>query len=87
MAYTQDLIDEVKELYPDSKEMIAHAESGSVWLGRYLDDSVPYGMPWEEIINATSLYDLQGKARLAKRKLTLYKKWCEQDPRKQQPTL
>jgi len=84
MAYTQELIDEVKALYPDSKEMITHAESGSVWLGRYLDDSSPSGIGIDKILLATSLEELQREARNAKRKIALYKKWCEQDPRKAQ---
>lgn len=83
MAYTKDLINEVKELYPNSYEMHKHAESGSVWLGRYLDDSSPTGISIQEVLNATSLQALQEKARLAQRKIDLYKKWCEQDPRKE----
>lgn len=82
MAYTQDLINEVKALYPQSKQIIELAESGSVWLGRYLDDSSPTAIPLDKILLATSLEELQKEARLAKRKLELYKKWCEQDLRK-----
>jgi len=81
MAYTQELIDEVKELYPDSAEMHKLAESGGVFLGRYLDDSSPTGFPIDEILLATSLEEIQKKARLMKRKVQLYKKWCQQDPR------
>ena len=81
MAYSNDLIREVKELYPDSSKMHELAESGSAWLGRYLDDSSPTGIPIDEVLLATSLEDLQRKARQAKRKVNLYKKWCEQDPR------
>lgn len=82
MAYTKELIDEVKELYPESTEMIKHAESGSVWLGRYLDDSCPRAIPINDVLLATSLDELQKKARLYKRKIDLYGKWCEQDPRR-----
>ena len=81
MAYTQDLIDEVKELYPDSKEMHKHAENGSVWLGRYLDDSVPYGISTKEVLASNDLEELKSKARLIDRKRELYSKWCDQDPR------
>ena len=81
MAYTQELIDEVKSLYPESQEMIKHAESGSVWLGRYLDDSAPNAISLDRILLATSLEDLQKEARLAKRKVELYRKSCEEDPR------
>lgn len=82
MSYTKQLIDEVKELYPTSTEMHKLAEQGNAFLGRYLDDSSPTGIPIDEILLATSLDDLQKKARLYKRKVNLYKKWCEQDPRK-----
>lgn len=83
MAYTQELINEVKALYPTSTEMINHAESGSVWLGRYLDDSSPRGISIDRILSATSLEELKKEAMVGKRKIELYKKWCEQDPRKQ----
>jgi len=81
MAYTQELINEVKELYPDSAEMHKLAESGNAFLGRYLDDSSPTGFPINEILLATSLDELQKKARQMKRKVELYHKWCKQDPR------
>jgi hypothetical protein len=79
--YTQDLINEVKELYPGSKEMHRLAENGDVWLGRYLDDSSHGGISVDEILLATSLEEIQKKARIAKRKRELYAKWCDQDPR------
>ena len=81
MAYTQELINEVKELYPNSAEMHKLAESGNAFLGRYLDDSSPSGVPIDEVLLATSLDELQKKARDYKRRVLLYKKWCEQDPR------
>ena len=81
MSYTRELIDEVKELYPDSKEMHKHAESGSVWLGRYLDDSVPYGLTTKEILEANYLEDLKIKARIIEKKRNLYNMWREQSPR------
>ena len=81
MAYTQELINEVKELYPNSAEMHRLAESGNAFLGRYLDDSCDSGIGLDEILLATSLDELQKKAREMKRKVLLYKKWCDQDPR------
>lgn len=82
MAYTADLIKEVKELYPDYSEMHKLAESGSAFLGRYLDDSFSRGIALDTILVATSLEELQRIARIEKRKSQLYGKWCEQDPRK-----
>jgi len=63
MAYTRELINEVKELY--------------------LDDSCSTGMSIDKILLAVSLDELQTEARKMKRKVLLYQKWCEQDPRRQ----
>jgi len=81
MAYTQELIAEVKELYPDSEQMHKLADEGNAFLGRYLDDSSPTGMSLNDVLLATSLDELQKKARDMKRRVELYHKWCEQDPR------
>lgn len=81
MSYTQDLIDEVKELYPNNKEMHKHAKNGSAWLGRCLDDSVPCGISTKEVLASNDLEELKAQARLIDRKRELYSKWREQDPR------
>jgi hypothetical protein len=82
MAYTKELIKEVKELYPYYPEMHRLADAGDTFLGRYLDDSSPTGIALDDVLIATSLSDLQETARNMNRKAKLYKKWCEQDPRK-----
>lgn len=82
MSYTRDLINEVKELYPTDYKMHELAESGNVFLGRYLDDSSSSSMNIDKILLATSLDELQKEARLMKRKVQLYRKWCDQDPRR-----
>ena len=79
--YTQDLIDEVKELYPNSNKMHHLAETGNVLIGRYLDDSSYGSVSLDEILNATNLNELKDKARILKRKRDLYAKWRDQDPR------
>lgn len=81
MAYSQELINEVKELYPDSKEMHRLADSGNAFLGRYLDDSSSTSISIDTILNSNSLTDLQTKALQMRRKVNLYKKWCLEDPR------
>ncbi len=53
-GYSADLIREVRELYPDSPKMIELAQEGSAWLGRYLDDSCPSGIPINDVLLATS---------------------------------
>lgn len=82
MAYTRELINEVKELYPNDQKMHELAESGNAFLGRYLDDSCSSAMNIDKILLATSLEEIQVEARKMKRKVQLYRKWCEQDPRK-----
>ncbi len=79
--YSPELIKEVKELYPNSPEMHFAAENGAAFLGRYLDDSSPTGISIDKILLATSLDELQKEARIMKRKVELYKKWCAEDPR------
>ena len=81
MGYSKELIKEVKEVYPDSTEMHKLANSGNAFLGRYLDDSSPQGMSVDKILLATTLDELQKEARLMKRKIELYSKWCKEDPR------
>jgi hypothetical protein len=81
MAYTAELIKEVKELFPESKDMARLADEGSVFLGRYLDDSSYGGLDVDTILLATSLEELQSRARIMKRKRQLYAKWCEQVPK------
>ncbi len=82
MAYSKELINAVKEVYPDSKEMHKLAESGNAFLGRYLDDSSPSSISLDTVLKATSLDELQKLARNYKRKIELYRMWSEQDPRK-----
>ena len=80
--YTPDLIAEVKELFPDNDQMHKLADEGNVYLGRYLDDSSSNTIHINTVLLATSLEQLQEIARQAKRKLDLYSKWCDQDPRR-----
>jgi hypothetical protein len=82
MAYSAKLIKEVKELYPNSKDMHKLADSGNAFLGRYLDDSCEDSLPLDTILLATSLESLQQKARDMKRKVELYEMWCDEDPRR-----
>lgn len=78
MEYSKELINEVKELYPNSTEMHKLTKSGGVFLGRYLDDSSSSMISIDTILLATSLDELQKKARISKRKLELYHKWCNE---------
>lgn len=87
MAYSRELIEEVKELYPNVPTMHELAEEGNVWLGRYLDDHSQGCMSVDVILKATSLKEIKTKAELLKKKGELYIKWCEEDPRKEERSL
>jgi len=80
--YSQKLIKEVKECFPDYAKMHELADEGSVWLGRYLDDSSGGSVSLDAILTATNLEEIQDKARLIKRKVNCYKLWCDEDPRR-----
>lgn len=84
MAYSQKLIDAVKQAYPDYDRINELAQQGSVWLGRYLDDSSPRSISIDTILNATSLEQLKQLAQQYRQKLDVYTMWCEEDPRKQE---
>lgn len=75
LKYPQAFINEVKELYPDYKKMHELADEHAYFLGRYLDDSSGRGVPYDTVLTATSLDELQKYARNEKRKIQLYNKW------------
>lgn len=75
MKYSKQLIDEVKELFPNSYDTIRHAEAGNEILGRFLDDSCHSSIPISIILEASSLEHLKALATREKRKIELYRKW------------
>lgn len=79
--YSQELINKVKEIYPDSKAMHQLAESGNAFLGRYLDDLSMDSVSIDKILLATSLDEIQKEARIIKQRKQLYTDWCKEDPR------
>ena len=79
MAYSEELIKEVRECYPDSPEMHRLAESGHRFLGSYLADSAQDAIALDTVLIASSLEELKEKAMRMKRKVVIYKKWCEED--------
>jgi len=76
--YSRQFIDKIKRLYPNSTDMIYHAERGNEILGRLLDDSSPTSINNDRIMNATSLQELQTLALANKQKIELYKEWYEE---------
>ena len=71
MTYTDQLIDGVKKLYPDQKEMIALAEEGDPYLLMYLKDSWQQ-ISHREILSSDSLDELKEKAKVIQQKEELY---------------
>lgn len=84
--YSNKLISEVRELYPDNPSTIKAAEEGNFLLG-FLLDIGNKSILYSEILEATSLEELQEKAMLIKRKIEVYKLWLSEDPRHKSNTL
>jgi len=79
--YSEKLIKEVKECYPNYEKIHQLVDEGSVWLGEYLSGTYG-GIPLDTVLTALTLEELQNLARLEKRKINCYKMWCDEDPRK-----
>ena len=77
MFYPEDFKTRVKKAYPNCEELHLGLDSGDVFIGRYLDDSSPTSLSLDTILNATSLEELQEKARLAQEKVELYCEWSK----------
>lgn len=75
IQYSDDFKRKVKELYPNDTNMHNMADRGDDFLGRYLDDSSSSNIDCDTILIATSLDELQKKARALKQKKELYAQW------------
>ena len=71
MAYTQEFINRVKSVYPNSKEMHRLADEGNYFLGRWLDDSSSRRFSADEILN-TPYEKLIEQAKVQKERQNLY---------------
>ena len=74
LQYSQELVADVKRLYPDQPAVHKMAEEGNGFLGRYLDDARGV-IAIDTVLLATSLREIQDKARLQKEKNSLYARW------------
>lgn len=72
--FSKKFLDEVNALYPDWKDLHEAIEHNSGMVGRYLDDAswCVWFSP-ENILEASSLEELQAKAKIEMRKRKLYK--------------
>ncbi len=78
--YSAELINEIKECYPEFDRLHELVDSGSAWVGKYLDDSrevmdIPF------ILNAKTLKEVKDRARVINRKEFVYRMWRKEDPR------
>jgi len=63
LQYSQELVADVKRLYPDQPAIHKMAEEGNGFLGRYLDDARGV-IAIDTVLLATSLREIQDMARL-----------------------
>ena len=78
--YSDKLIKEVKECYPDYQTIHDLVDEGSHFLGRYIDGTLG-AVAVDTILTATTLEELQVEARFIKRKINCFKMWQLEDPR------
>lgn len=86
MFYPEDFKSRVKKAYPNFEKLHRSLDNGDEIVGRLLDDgSYPSTISLDTILAATSLEELQEKAKAIKVKLNLYNEWCDivnsQNPR------
>lgn len=73
--YSEKLIKQVKECYPNFKRMHELAENGDYILGRFLDDMRTTTIPLCIILKAKTLDELKKIAIFEQKKAALYKLW------------
>lgn len=81
--YSEALKKEVRSCHRNNPKIQSLLEDGSIWLGAYLADSCLRGLPFDMVLEARTLDALKKAARLEKRRVDCYKKWREEDSRRQ----
>ena len=78
MFYSKDFKTRVKKAYPNFKELHRSLECGNDYtVGLYLSENSSSSISITTVLEATSLKELQNKAKAEKEKVELYKEWCE----------
>lgn len=84
MFYPTEFKEKVKKAFPNWDELHRSLDEGDVFVGRYLDDNCTTSLSINTIMAATSLKELQDKARTELEKVELYNEWSrlynEQNP-------
>ena len=75
MVYPDWFIKEVKQQHPDWPELHTALDAGSSFVGRYLDDSARHCISNADILNASSLGELQKRAADQAIGVDLYRTW------------
>ena len=75
MFYPEEFKVRVKKAYPDFESLHQALDRGDEIVGRYLSDNRSSGLDFDTILNATSLEELQEKARDKQEKNELYYEW------------
>lgn len=72
MKYSEKVISEIKELFPDDKNIIYLAESGSVFLKICLQNESADTVSIDSVLSLPTLKKIQTTLELKKRKNNLY---------------
>lgn len=75
MEYPADFVAECQRLYPGWKDLRKRLAEGASIVGRYLDDNRTNAIDYDDVLAATSLEELQEKARELQAKAALYVWW------------
>ncbi|MFA5366616.1 MAG: hypothetical protein WC333_01930 [Dehalococcoidia bacterium] len=79
--YTQELIDEIKKVYPDNTLLHDLVEEGEESIGRMLLDLIPKDPTYDELLAIETFEEFQAlknHAKQAKIKDALYEKWIRE---------
>jgi len=77
MFYPEDFKNRVKKAFPTWESMHQKLDSGDVSVGRYLGDNADGVISTKTVLAATSLEELQDKARAMEERGQLYSEWCK----------
>lgn len=77
MFYPEDFKTRVKNAYPNWEGLHRRLDSGDCFVGRFLDDSSSTTISLDTVLAATSLEELQNKAKAEQEKVELYKEWSK----------
>lgn len=79
MFYPKDFKKRARELYPEWNELHELLEKGDEFAGSYLELGTRGALSIDTILAATSLEELQKKAKIEQEKTELYKSWLKLD--------